>query len=323
MKVVREAAELEEALELSLVLEASGIAHELVSAPLDESVPRFEEGGTRFEEGAAQLEEVAPQLGKGASPGDASPLAGAAAVPPDRWLLLVAGEDFDRASAALAAFEAENAAAPEPAAARSYGDSYVGGVVALALIGFATFVGPRSATAWFERGSADAEKLLRGEWWRAATALTLHADAGHAAGNAVAAAILLTALASRLGPALAVWVPLVAGVAGNVATAEVARHGYVSVGASTAVFAALGTLSALQAPGRRAWVTLGAGVALLGFLGTGERSDLLAHLFGFGAGAILGAALRGFPPPRRSWTQAALAASAAIPLAAAWWRALP
>jgi hypothetical protein len=69
-------------------------------------------------------------------------------------------------------------------------------------------------------------------------------------------------------------------------------------------------------------VTLGAGVALLGFLGTGERADLLAHFFGFAAGALAGAALRGFPPPRRSWAQAVLAASAAIPLVAAWSRAL-
>jgi hypothetical protein len=69
------------------------------------------------------------------------------------------------------------------------------------------------------------------------------------------------------------------------------------IGTSTAVFGALGTLSALQVPRRRAWLTLGVGVALLGFLGTGSRADLLAHLFGFAAGVAEGLAVRRMTPP--------------------------
>jgi membrane associated rhomboid family serine protease len=84
--------------------------------------------------------------------------------------------------------------------------------------------------------------------------------------------------------------------------------------ASTAVFAAL-----VRSPSRRpgaAWLTLGAGVALLGLLGTGERSDLFAHLFGFAAGVAQGLALRRAAPPRRSPAQPVLALAAAAPLAA-------
>ena len=52
--------------------------------------------------------------------------------------------------------------------------------------------------------------------------------------------------------------------------------------------------------GRQAWVPLAAGVALLVMLGTaGERVDLLAHLFGFLVGGVLGiiAALFVVRPP--------------------------
>jgi membrane associated rhomboid family serine protease len=164
--------------------------------------------------------------------------------------------------------------------------------------------------------------MVGGEWWRAATALTLHADAGHAAGNAVALGLLLWALARRLGPGPATWLALGAGLAGNAATALVTRGGHLSVGASTAVFGALGALTVLHAPRRQAWLALASGVALLGMLGTGERSDLFAHLFGFVAGVAEGWALRRAAPPRRSLAQPVLALAAAVPLALAWWRAL-
>jgi membrane associated rhomboid family serine protease len=138
----------------------------------------------------------------------------------------------------------------------------------------------------------------------------------------VAIGIFLGAVARRLGPALATWLALVAGVAGNVLTALVVGGSHVSIGASTAVFGALGTLSALQVPHRSAWLTLGAGVALLGFLGTGARSDLLAHLLGFAVGVTEGLAVRGIAPPRRSLRQPAIALLAVAPIALAWWRAL-
>jgi membrane associated rhomboid family serine protease len=165
--------------------------------------------------------------------------------------------------------------------------------------------------------------MLRGEWWRAATALTLHADGAHAAGNAAALAFVLWALSRRLGPAAAAWLALAAGVAGNAATALLAPRGHVSVGASTAVFGALGALAVLSARRpRRGWLALASGAALLGLMGAGERADVLAHLLGFAAGAALGWAARRLAPPRRSALQPLLALAAAAPLALAWWRAL-
>jgi membrane associated rhomboid family serine protease len=225
------------------------------------------------------------------------------------------------AEATLAAWASENARREEPPPPH-YGPSRVPAVAALALLAFGAVALLDPALPWVARGGADAARIVGGEWWRTATALTLHADAGHVGANAIALGLLLWALARRLGPAAAAWLALAAGIAGNAATALAWRGDHVSVGASTAVFGALGALAALHAPRRRAWVVLGAGVALLGLVGTGERADLLAHLFGFLAGVAEGWALRRASPPRRSPAQPALAAAAAVPLAVAWWRAL-
>ncbi len=242
--------------------------------------------------------------------------------PDGGWALVVDDMDAPAAEAALVAWEAENPPRSQVLASPDYGKSLAGVAVGLAILVFSVQAGLGQAGSPFERGSANSARMLQGEWWRAATALTLHADLAHVAGNAVALGIFLGAVARRLGPALATWFALAAGVAGNVLTALVLRGGHVSIGASTAVFGALGTLSALQVPRRRAWLTLGVGVALLGLLGTGERADLLAHLFGFAVGVTEGLAVRRMAPPRRSLRQPAIALLALTPIVLAWWRAL-
>jgi membrane associated rhomboid family serine protease len=242
--------------------------------------------------------------------------------PDGRWALVVGDVDAPAAEAALAAWEAENPPRLEVVARPDYGRSLAGVVVGVAVLAFALPAGLGPAGSLFERGSADAARMLQGEWWRAATALTLHADLAHVVAHAAALGIFLGAVARRLGPALATWLVLAAGVAGNLLTALVLRGGHVSIGASTAVFGALGTLSALQVPRRSAWLTLGVGVALLGLLGTGERADLLAHLLGFAVGVTEGLAVRRMTPPRRSLRQPAIALLALAPIVLAWWRAL-
>lgn len=244
------------------------------------------------------------------------------AVSDGRWALAVDDGDAPAAEAALAAWEAENPPHPAPPAPHEYGRTRTGVVAGLVILAFAALVDLRGAGSLVTQGSADAARMLQGEWWRAVTALTLHADLAHLAGNAVALGIFLGAVARRLGPALAAWTALAAGVAGNVLTALVTRDGHVSIGASTAVFGALGTLSALQVPNRRAWLTLSMGVALLGLLGTGVRSDLLAHLLGFAVGVLEGLAVRRMRPPARSAGQPVIALLALVPIALAWWRAL-
>jgi membrane associated rhomboid family serine protease len=247
----------------------------------------------------------------------------------EKWALLIDSDaDAARAEAALAAFERENPLAQQRAQEEPgpWEGVAAGVVFGLAVLLLHIWTGPESGNVWFVRGSAEAANILRGEWWRTVTALTLHADAGHAVGNALLGGLLLTLLARRIGAGLASWAMLLAGALGTAAAAGLMRRNFASVGASTAVFGALAALAALQAADpasrRRAWIPLGAGLALLGFLGSSQRSDLAGHLCGFAAGALLGAAAARLPRLRNRALQAALAVAAAVVPVLAWLRAL-
>jgi membrane associated rhomboid family serine protease len=118
-------------------------------------------------------------------------------------------------------------------------------------------------------------------------------------------------------------------VAGNLLTAHFYQARHVSVGASTATFAALGVLAGLQMVRRhrhgqrrlrgRAWWPLAAGLGLIVMLGSSERADIVAHVSGLGAGAVAGAlvALSGMRTPGRL-TQGLLALVTLAVLTAAW-----
>jgi membrane associated rhomboid family serine protease len=169
----------------------------------------------------------------------------------DGWALIVASSDVEAAREALDAYDRENTAdtageSGEPVAPVR-GAAAVGVAVALLLIGFFAVAGTRAnRSAWFERGSADAARIVAGEWWRTVTALTLHADAPHVVGNAVASVVLVGALSHQVGPGIALWLVLLAGTAGNALTAVAHGTQHDSVGASTAMFGAIGILAATR-----------------------------------------------------------------------------
>ena len=247
----------------------------------------------------------------------------------EQWALAILDDgDAARAENAVAAFERENPIVRRPAreAPPPQAGVAAGVIFGLALLGLQIWTGPESDNIWFAAGSAQASAILRGEWWRAITALTLHADAGHAVGNALLGGLLLTLLARRLGPGIACWSMLLAGALGTAAAAGLMRRNFASVGASTAVFGALAELAALQAADpesrRRAWIPLGAGVALLGFLGSSKHADFAGHLCGFGAGVFLGFITARLPRLRSAAGQGALSVLAAAVPVLAWMRAL-
>lgn len=145
-----------------------------------------------------------------------------------------------------------------------------------------------------ERGSANAAAIWNGEWWRAATALTLHGDGPHVLGNAVVGTLFISLVCGRLGCGPALLLAVLGGVFGNLCNAAVMGPPHDSIGFSTAVFAAAGLLATQGLADRSRWwrplVPLGAGLGLLAMLGAGgENTDLGAHLFGFGTGLVLGA----------------------------------
>lgn len=193
----------------------------------------------------------------------------------------------------------------------------------------------RFGVDWEEIGRADAVKIRAGEWWRSITALFLHADLAHLAGNVVFGAALGAILAQSVGVGLAWWCVLLAGALGNYANAWMQDVTHRSLGASTAVFGALGVQVAYEYARRselgykrfRRWVPVIMGFGLLGWLGMGgvhvedprsleglERVDIGAHALGFGIGGAIGLLVARIPRKklRISTTNQAFACLAAV-----------
>ena len=187
---------------------------------------------------------------------------------------------------------------------------------------------------WLGAGRLEAGSLLDGEWWRAFTALTLHVELDHLGGNLAFGAFFGYFVGRYLGHGVGWLAVLLAAGGANVLNAWVQSPAHRSIGASTAVFAALGLLVAYtwrrgflrDTPWRARIAPIVAGLGLLAFTGTaGENTDLGAHLFGFIAGFALGGALGHFAPTawlKSTRVQRVCGAIAALLLVAAWAAAL-
>ena len=152
-------------------------------------------------------------------------------------------------------------------------------------------------------GVMDPAQIRAGQWWRAWTALTLHWDATHLLGNVLAGSLLGYSAAQIWGNGRAWALIVFAAAMANVAEAALGGAPYVSAGASTAVFAALGLVAAWSWRTRRRYahnwmrrlVPLVAGVAVLAMLGSGEgepagndHTNVVSHALGFVMGALTG-----------------------------------
>lgn len=148
--------------------------------------------------------------------------------------------------------------------------------------------------SWLALGDMDKIRLfLYHEYYRAATALTLHADASHLTGNIFFGAIFLFILARLIGPGRAVMLAVFGGVLGNFLSALVHKAAYVSIGFSTALFASVGALGGVMIQRsyekRRFLLVSGGVIGLLAMLGAdGEHTDYTAHICGLCSGALLG-----------------------------------
>jgi len=127
--------------------------------------------------------------------------------------------------------------------------------------------------------------------------LTLHADIPHVLSNAICLYIFGTIVCRAFGDGVGCFLIISAGVVGNLTNAMVYVSDHRAVGASTAVFAAIGIMGTVRTiqyirGGEKRPVKLYqpivAVLGVLGVLGTGEGVDLLAHFFGALWGIILG-----------------------------------
>ncbi|MCC5795176.1 MAG: rhomboid family intramembrane serine protease [Chromatiales bacterium] len=248
--------------------------------------------------------------------------------------LSVAPEDAAAAMEQLRLYERENPPRPTLVEAWRLRGTGIPGIIGYALVLLLVFVFEQRMSFgvdWRVAGMVDGQAVRDGEWWRLATALTLHADPGHLAGNLVLGAIIGLFVGQVLGSGLGWCAILLAAIVGNALNVAVQAETHRSLGASTAVFAALGLFSAWvwviqvhSGSWARRWAPVVAGAVLLAWFGTGdERTDIVAHLTGFiagfAAGVLIGrrdAHLQISPDQQRL-----LGILALLAVAACWWLA--
>ena len=235
------------------------------------------------------------------------------------WLLLVAREDAPAAEAELAEYARENqpAARPPPPPRIDSGWWGVAGYLGCVWLLMALTASAAFGLDWRAAGRLHVGAVAGGEWWRLATALTLHADLGHIVANSAFGTFFGLLAGRHLGSGLAWLCIVLGGVAGNALNALVRAEHFTSLGASTATFAAVGIVAAFiwrsgyfgraapagpgarrrgRAGGALAWqrtlAPVFAAIALFAFTGIGtENTDVVAHFTGLGSGLAIGVAV--------------------------------
>jgi len=236
---------------------------------------------------------------------------------PEGFVLFVPPPVEEQARREIEDYEEENRGWPRryepPPAAESPGKATV--VYALLIVAVFLLQGfDDLGTAWWRAGVSDAGAIRGGELWRAMTSLFLHSDLLHLGTNLFYGAVLGFLVAYVHGGGLG-WLAIVlAGFLGNVTNALILSSDHRSIGASTAVFGAVGVLAGAEWLRRtlirdtklRILAPLVIGVLLLGYLGMGgahldpgslevrpanSKTDISAHVTGLFWGLPLGALL--------------------------------
>ena len=202
-----------------------------------------------------------------------------------------------------------SAVVPESEIFRHSAGWSVYGIWMLALI--ACFVLQTNDPSLVERGASSSTGLIgRGEWWRPFTGLFFHGDAPHLIGNLLSGLFFGTLVSRSIGPWRGWALILACGTLGNTLTSAITwPDSFTSIGASTAVFGALGILAGLgfsatlrqrvSLPWARVAAPVLAGIILVGWLGGGSENgntDVLGHVFGFASGLCAGSVIGALTP---------------------------
>ena len=214
--------------------------------------------------------------------------------------LVVPAEFSARAAEELRKYDEENPPRTEPRRVRVETYDPVPGLFGyvIVLTGIGLFAGAGIFSEnWRATGRVSGELIRQGEWWRNVTALTLHSDLQHLVGNLLFG-LLFGFFAGRLLGSGVAWLGIVVAAAvGNALNTFLLSAEHASVGASTAVFAALGMVAGhvwrAKLMRQDHWPyrvgPIVGGLALLMYTGTGgPDTDVGAHLMGFVCGFVLG-----------------------------------
>ncbi len=190
---------------------------------------------------------------------------------------------------------------------------------------------------WKFAGRIDGELIRNGEVWRLFTALTLHADLRHLLSN-LGFGVFFGLFAGRLLGSGYAWLTIVLAAAlANATNVLLLDPDFLAIGASTAVFAALGLIAGYVWRGKlmpqehdrwtTRWGPVVGGIALLMFTGGGSvdpetgvnNTDVGAHFFGFVMGFLAGVLLIRFGPLPGGARRQLLAGGVAVGLVLMSW----
>jgi membrane associated rhomboid family serine protease len=253
------------------------------------------------------------------------------------YRLLVHPDDAQRATGQVERYTAENVGwPPRDEVELNLSEGVLAALVyaGMLLSTNALATGGAFGRDWVATGSSSVEAIFAGEWWRTITALSLHADWSHLLNNLLFGGLFALLACEILGAGLGLTAISLSGVLGNALNALARPPEFSAIGASTAVFGALGLLVAYQWSQRhslaynrvRRWGPVLGGSVLLAMFGmsANERIDVVGHATGFLAGGMIGLALGRWLLHRRlsSLAQSSLLLFPPIVLAAAWLLAL-
>jgi len=214
------------------------------------------------------------------------------------WTLIVPVALLDRAYEEISRYSTERSPPRSiPAAIPARPGATLGAIVYVLVLLLTAYCAGNGAFGadWLSIGNLDAAAPR--EWWRAVTALTLHLDQEHLLGNVLFGVLAGIGAGRLLGPGVA-WASILGAAAvANYLEILIAPVTHRAVGASTAVFAALGLLAGMAWQERLTlrerlwyrWAPLIAGICLLTLLGAGNAHvDVLGHALGFILGIGVG-----------------------------------
>ena len=219
------------------------------------------------------------------------------------WGLLIPAQDSERAFKSLRQYRLENRSWPWRQKL-PWPDVHFNPVAALWVLLLILFHWLAAASGLELRtaGTMYSSAVLGGQWWRIFTSMMLHADIAHLAANLSIGVVLLGLAMGRYGAGVGILAAYLAGAAGNLASLWLNSRTFYGLGASGMVMGALGLLAAQSLATRKhdarqpLKYLLGgeaAGIMLFILFGLSPSpgTDIVAHLGGFLAGLMLGAAL--------------------------------